>query len=123
YEYLLALNVKMEAKWMILASSHSAGARSRAVSSDSDSNGVDDGHELLGQHSAPVRPAFQSTRTVRIARSILRMTTVGLAYILMLLVMSFNVGLFLSVLGGLGIGTFVWGDAIAQKSSLLEKEH
>lgn len=43
------------------------------------------------------------------ARSVLEVIISGIGYLLMLAVMTMNVGYFLSVLGGIFLGTFVAG--------------
>jgi hypothetical protein len=58
---------------------------------------------LLGTSS------FTDTTQIRIHRGLMRCATISGAYILMLLVMSYNVGLLISVVLGLGVGRGLWG--------------
>ena len=45
-------------------------------------------------------------------RAILRMTSIALGYALMLIAMTFNVGLFFAVVSGVGIGTFIFAPMV-----------
>ena len=58
---------------------------------------------LLGTSS------FTDTTQIRIHRGLMRCATISGAYILMLLIMSYNVGLLISVVLGLGVGRGLWG--------------
>ncbi|KAI8927227.1 Ctr copper transporter family-domain-containing protein [Entophlyctis helioformis] len=71
------------------------------------------------------KPVWTPTE-IRIWRAVLRLVTVTGAYLCMLLAMSFNVGLFASVVLGLAFGSFLWGDVVATSGShghTVEKEH
>jgi hypothetical protein len=103
-----------------LPSTISLPSSSREPSNDDDDLDLNEQSRLQPR---ALSPDLKSRVIVRIMRSLLRMGTVGLAYLLMLIVMSFNVGLVLAVLFGLGLGSLMWGDVIALNGSHPEKEH
>ncbi|KAL2919236.1 hypothetical protein HK105_200879 [Polyrhizophydium stewartii] len=65
---------------------------------------------------------------VRLGRTVLRIVTVSGAYLCMLVIMTFNVGLFLSIVFGLGFGTFLFSEEFGRGAPSavqprIEKEH
>ena len=71
--------------------------------------------------SSCLRAIYWTPFKIRLMRSAFRVINVTGAYICMLLVMSFNIGLFSAIVLGLGVGSFVWGNVMARKG--VEKEH
>jgi Ctr copper transporter family len=101
YEYLLYQNVVMEQKWAAIKE--------------------DDAPDSPSSEPLLVRRIAKPSNKIKVFRALMRMVTVTGAYACMLVVMSYNVGLVLSIVLGLGIGAFIWGDIIDLAG--LEKEH
>ncbi|KAI5809967.1 Ctr copper transporter family-domain-containing protein [Peziza echinospora] len=76
-----------------------------SVKSEEDVNAGDEGKKSVGSVWANTPWRFSS----ELPRAALGTVAAGVGYLLMLAVMTFNVGYFLSVLGGLFLGELVWG--------------
>ncbi|KAI8905166.1 Ctr copper transporter family-domain-containing protein [Gorgonomyces haynaldii] len=75
--------------------------------------GNDDFRPLLLSHAARIRG--WSPLKLRLAKAGLRFVNITMAYLCMLLVMSFNLGLFLSTVLGIAVGTFFWTNSPSKK--------
>lgn len=118
YEFLLTFNAELEYQvW-----------RETPSPTRSSFDGIDERDGLLSTEQQ-LRQPFRYLRSIvwtrnsiRLCRSLMRMITVAGAYVCMLLVMSFNVGLFLSVILGLGVGSYIWNERL-DRIHAIEKEH
>ena len=104
YEFLLYQNVILEQRW--------SGVQQRGQDEISSASSTD---PLL------VAKPFPASGKIKLYRGLMRMVTVTGAYACMLIVMSYNIGLFVSIVTGLGIGAYFWGETIDLAG--MEKEH
>jgi len=111
YEYLLFVNYRFEKR---LQKQDLARAVSPAIS---ENRGSPEDPLLL---SSSTSVSHDATR-IRVYRGLMRCTTITGAYILMLLVMSYNIVLFLSVVVGLGVGAALWGKQIYARTGHFEE--
>jgi copper transporter 1 len=107
YEYLLYMNSRYEKFWKQMVASDKIGT-------------VDNSKEdqLLLNTKSPTNITIDRSHftilwtplQIRICRSCFRMINMFVAYLCMLIVMSFNVGLFLALILGVGFGSLLWND-------------
>jgi len=119
YRGLLALKVRKEIAWLDAEFNRRyvvvAGKlpKSERIASDSDSkrmilteNGVEEDVMVVRKRSLGIRPWRITTDPIR---AVMDTVIAGVAYLLMLGVMTMNVGYFLSILGGIFLGSLVVG--------------
>ncbi|KAJ3315318.1 hypothetical protein HDV04_003711 [Boothiomyces sp. JEL0838] len=131
YEYLLYFNLSLEAKWR--HKEEEIRLPQPDTISLQESNGprtpphpvMEEDSPLMNVYPDQSQKSYWSPLSIRLCRSAMRFVTIGAAYICMLLVMSFNIGLFFSVIFGLAAGNFVFsGPAFTAKLHFkAEKEH
>ncbi|KAJ3274230.1 hypothetical protein HDV01_003303 [Terramyces sp. JEL0728] len=131
YEYLLYFNLTLEAKWrhkeeeIKLPQPDTISLQSSSAPNTPSHPVMEEDSPLMNVYPDQTQKSYWSPFSIRLCRAGMRFVTIGAAYVCMLLVMSFNVGLFFSVIFGLAVGNFVFsGPAFSARLIFKpEKEH